>query len=52
MQTLRRVAATVAVGAIVMAGCGGSDDEADDAGTSDPVATVPPSEPAEEADLG
>ncbi|HEX5945901.1 MAG TPA: hypothetical protein VFY82_06465 [Acidimicrobiales bacterium] len=53
MQTLRRVAATVAVGAIVMAGCGGSDDDAaDDAGTADAVTTVPPSEPAEEADAG
>lgn len=51
MQTLRRVAATVAVGAIVMAGCGGSDDdEAVDVGTSEPVTSAPESEPAEETE--
>jgi hypothetical protein len=56
MHKLRRVAATIAVGAIVMGGCGGSDGDdtdtgdAGDAGTSDPVATAPASEPPDEVD--
>src|SRR5687768_9600182 len=56
MQKLRRVAATLAVGAIVMAGCGGSDGDDDasgdtgDTGTSEPVATAPATESAEEVD--
>jgi len=50
MQMLRRMAAIVAVGGIVMAGCGGSDDgddDAVDAGTADAGATVPETDPVE-----
>lgn len=53
MQQLRRVAITIAVGAIVMSGCGGSDGDdeaAGDTGASGPVTTVPASDPADEVD--
>lgn len=49
MQQARRLVATIAVVAVLVAGCGGSDDDAADEAADGPVATVPAeSEPADQ----